>query len=237
MSDNSDLLFREVDEDVRRDQLIALWKRYGVYLVSAVVALVLIVVGYQFYDSRRDAALKAQSDRYKALTESIEALTPSEAAERLAAAAGDFSGGYRQLAGLQEAAALAKAGDHAAAAAAYDRVAAAARDRRVSAFAAWLAASERYAAGDSDGALAALAALSASGEPLARSATEMMGAIYLALEDIEAARAMFQSLAEDAATPPAMRARAGDVLALLSDGDAPGKEADAAPSPADEVQP
>jgi len=38
-------VFREVDEELRRDRLMALWKRFGPYLIGAAVALVLVVAG------------------------------------------------------------------------------------------------------------------------------------------------------------------------------------------------
>ncbi len=42
----SDIL-RQVDEDLRKEKLSNLWSRYGLYLVSAVIIIILAVVGYQ----------------------------------------------------------------------------------------------------------------------------------------------------------------------------------------------
>ena len=41
----SDDLFREVDEEVRQDRYIKIWKRYGIYVSALVVTIILITVG------------------------------------------------------------------------------------------------------------------------------------------------------------------------------------------------
>jgi len=42
----SDIL-RQIDEDLRKDRLSILWKRYGVYLIIILVIIILSVIGYQ----------------------------------------------------------------------------------------------------------------------------------------------------------------------------------------------
>ena len=42
----SDDLFREVDEEVRQDRYIKIWKRYGIYVSALVVTIILITVGW-----------------------------------------------------------------------------------------------------------------------------------------------------------------------------------------------
>jgi|TARA_B000000532_G_C18807213_1_gene379694 hypothetical protein len=51
----SDIL-RQVDEDLRKERLSNLWKKYGLYLVAFIIVIVLTVVGYQ---------LKASIDKSK----------------------------------------------------------------------------------------------------------------------------------------------------------------------------
>lgn len=217
MTDDSDLIFREVDEDVRRDRLVAIWKRYGVHVIAGLVLVIVAVLGWQWFEGRRDAALKAQSERYQALLTAIEGKDP---ADTLAVLSGPESRGlegiYATLAGFLRAGALARSGDHAAAAGLYDSLAADASDAHLAQYAAFLGAAERFAAGDSDGALLALDRLSASDISLRPSAMELSAAIHLSLGDAGTARPLLEKLAGDAATPPAMRARVGDLLALLA---------------------
>ena len=43
-------IFREVDEEVRREQLKKLWERYGTLLIAACVLLVVAVGGWRTYE-------------------------------------------------------------------------------------------------------------------------------------------------------------------------------------------
>ena len=42
----SDIL-RQVDEDLRKDRLLVLWKKYGYYLIGIIAVLIIFVIGYQ----------------------------------------------------------------------------------------------------------------------------------------------------------------------------------------------
>jgi len=44
----SDIL-RQVDEDLRKDRLLKIWKSYGIYIVGSILGLLLILSGYQYY--------------------------------------------------------------------------------------------------------------------------------------------------------------------------------------------
>jgi hypothetical protein len=40
-------IFREIDEEVRREQFMKLWERYGNLLIAACVVLVVAVAGWR----------------------------------------------------------------------------------------------------------------------------------------------------------------------------------------------
>ena len=46
----SDIL-RQVDEDLRKDKLFQLWKKYGLYLIAFIIIIVTSVIGYQISNS------------------------------------------------------------------------------------------------------------------------------------------------------------------------------------------
>ena len=46
----SDVL-RQIDEDLRKDRLINLWRKYGIYILSFIIIVILSVVGFQFKSS------------------------------------------------------------------------------------------------------------------------------------------------------------------------------------------
>lgn len=119
MSDES--LFREVDEEVRQEQFLKLWKRHGNAIIAACLAVVVAVAafkGWQYWQLRQaEAAAMAYFDAVKLGQES----KPTEEAKALA----DIShSGFGQLARLRRAAALAQAGKPDEAVAAFDALAA-----------------------------------------------------------------------------------------------------------------
>ncbi|MBX3505923.1 MAG: tetratricopeptide repeat protein [Parvibaculum sp.] len=112
-------LFREVEEDLRREQFSKLWEKYGLYVIGLAVAIVLVVaaiVGWRAWTHSR--AVEA-SARYEALVAEMAEAAPADSAAAFAAFADETSGGYRVLARLAEADRSLAAGDRDAALAAY----------------------------------------------------------------------------------------------------------------------
>lgn len=121
---SEDSLFREVDEEVRREQLAKLWQRYGNYVVAVSVLVIVLVAGikgWQYWQARQAEAAGAAYQQ--ALTQ-LEAGKTDEARQAFAEVASGSHKGYAALARLQVAAALAERGETAEAVAAYDKVAA-----------------------------------------------------------------------------------------------------------------
>jgi hypothetical protein len=100
-------IFREVEEDVRKERLEKLWKAYGEYVIALLVLAVLAVGGWQLW-------LRYQANqRAKASVEFVAAQHISDAAQAVAAydkLAKTAPGGYGQLAKLGQANALAASG-------------------------------------------------------------------------------------------------------------------------------
>jgi hypothetical protein len=116
-------IFNEVDEEVRREQLKKLWERYGNYLVALCVLVILGVAawrGYDWWQAKQAALSGAAFEQAAALAE---AGKHQEAEAAFAKLATDGTAGYRVLAGLRQAAELART-DSKAAVAAYDQIAA-----------------------------------------------------------------------------------------------------------------
>jgi hypothetical protein len=116
-------IFREVDEEVRREQLKRLWDRYGLFIVAAAV-LVVVGVGawraYQWYEARKAAEAGAA---YNAAAQLAQDGKPTEATAAFAQLAASGTPAYRTLARLREAEVTATR-DSAAAVAIFDEVAA-----------------------------------------------------------------------------------------------------------------
>jgi hypothetical protein len=116
-------VFREVDEDLRREQLKKVWQRYGNWIIAGAVLIVVIVGGYSVWQGIQNRQAAASGDRYNAAL--VTAETDLEAARtELQRLADEGAGDYPTLARMREASVLAQSGDELAAAAAFDEVAA-----------------------------------------------------------------------------------------------------------------
>ena len=209
-------IFREIDEELRRDNLIKLWSRYGRYIIAIAVFALVVAGGFVAWRDHQLSERRAQSTRYAgALTLAREGKEAD--AVKVFAAIAHEGGGYAILAAFEEAALLAKSGDREAAAAAYDRVAAASEfDPDLRGLAVLLSVMQRMPEADAQTTIDRLAPLTASGNPWRPSAIELTALARLKLQDKSGALALFKSLADDPATPQSLRARAAEMATALA---------------------
>ena len=213
-------IFREVDEDVRKDVYTRLWTAYGRYVIGGAVGIVLITAAWQGWSSWSLAQREADGARFIAALELTQQgrFGPAEAA--FAELAQDARRGYATLARLQRAAALAGAGDRTAAVAEYDALAAdSGVDETLRGLAALLAAQNLIDTANRETLARRLDPLLAEDSTWKYSARELSGLAALRFGDLEGARADFTALADDPATPQGVRARAAEILAAMGAGD------------------
>ena len=209
-------IFREIDEELRRDNLLKLWSRYGRYIIAIAVFALVVAGGFVAWRDHQLSERRAQSTRYAGAL--ILAREGKEAdAVKVFAAIAHEGGGYAILAAFEEAALLAKSGDREAAAAAYDRIAAASEfDSNLLGLAVLLSVMQRMPEADAQTTIDRLAPLTASGNPWRPSAIELTALARLKLQDKSGALALFKSLADDPATPQSLRARAAEMTVALA---------------------
>lgn len=123
MVDKNDALLREVDEELRREQLEKLWQKYGTYALVAAVLIVIGVGGTKWLEARRQAAAEAAGAAYHQAVASLAAGKGDDALKALGGIADNGPAGYAQLAKLQVAAAAAKAGKSAEALKSFEDIA------------------------------------------------------------------------------------------------------------------
>jgi len=116
-------LFREVEEEVRKERYKALAKRFGPYFVGLVLVVVLVVGGWFGWQAWQSSRADEDARAYVAAVGMLREGRSLEAADALAELAVEASGGYRALALLQRAGALEDEGMEAAAAESYRRLA------------------------------------------------------------------------------------------------------------------
>jgi len=211
----SDDLFREVDEEVRQEQYLLLWKKYGVYVVGAVLAAVVITVGVVVWRDMQRSEREANGEELLAVLAMVDD-RPDEALERLRQLGAQGTEGYRLLARLREAALLSKQGDNRGAVTVYDAVAAdSGYDQIYRDLARLLAVSHGMSVMDRGEVDNRLAPLLGDANPWRYSARELMATAAMAAGDTAAARDAFQALVDDTAAPTGVRARGAEMLAIL----------------------
>ena len=97
-------IFDEINEELKKDRMTALWERYAKYVISIVVAVVAgvsLTQGYSYYTQQRDAQ---SADVF------FNAILSDDVTGKLEAATEEFSDGYFLLAEFRLAAALAENG-------------------------------------------------------------------------------------------------------------------------------
>lgn len=212
---NTDSFIDEVTEEVRRDRLFALMRKYGWIAVVAVLALV-GGAGWNEYTKARDAAqAEAAGDAITA------ALGQSEAADRASAlaeaeAAGTLAGETRVVAAFLKAGELYDAGQTDAALAALAPLASDAvldpvyRDlailKTAMIGAGTLAPEQR---------IEMLAGIAAVGAPYQLLAEEQIAAAQIELGEIDAAIEGLRALAADANATSGLRRRAQQMIVAL----------------------
>ncbi len=119
MAEENEVLFKEIDEELRQDKANQMWKAYGNYVIGGAVALVLSVAGFQGWQSYDSKQRMARGEVF----ETAKVLAADNKIEDAIAAFGKIADenndGYAQLARFQEAGLLSKSGDFAGSAAAY----------------------------------------------------------------------------------------------------------------------
>jgi len=208
-------IFREIDEELRRENLLKLWSRYGKYIVAAVVAIVLVIGGIMAWRDHQADARRAQGGRFTSALAMARQGKEADAAKLFGALAQE-GGGYSVAGAFEQAELLAKAGDRKAAIAVYEKLAGSnGVDPEFRELAVLLSVMQSLPDADPKTAIERLQPLTASGNPWRASALDLTAAAKLKAGDRTGALEIYQKLADDLAAPQGLRARAAEMAAAL----------------------
>ncbi|PTW60461.1 hypothetical protein C8N35_10484 [Breoghania corrubedonensis] len=115
-------IFREVDEDLRRDRYGKLWKRLAPYIIGVAVLIVAGTGGYRFFEYRQAQQSAKAGDMLLTAIDEGNAGDHDKAREELAGLS-DATGGYAMLGSMRAASELAAAGDKDGALKAFSKIA------------------------------------------------------------------------------------------------------------------
>lgn len=212
---NSDSFFNEVAEEVRRERLFRLFRRYG-WIGAVLVALIVAGAAWNEWQKARDrAAAQAFGD---AVLTALDA--PDSAARAAALAALDVPAGSDEAAALVALmiAGEAAGGDPAARAAALAALGPVAADESLTPRYRDLAILQRALLDDgADPAArrAALEPLTAQGRPYRSVVQEQLALLALSEGDTDTARNLFAALQDDPEAPQGLRQRAAQLIVVL----------------------
>ncbi|MFO1068167.1 MAG: tetratricopeptide repeat protein [Geminicoccaceae bacterium] len=212
----SEEFIREVDEELQRDRLNTLWRRYGRVVIAAAVLLVVGVAAQQAWLAWQASQQAKVATQYAEIDGQMREGTFADAAREFDALAANAPAGFVELARLREAAAADALKDPAARAAALDKLASDPKaDPLLRDLAVLLAVSGELDSGDPATLQGRLAPLAAAGQPWRNSAREMQALLYIRTGETEKARPILDELTKDAAATPAQQQRVAAILQSL----------------------
>lgn len=219
-------IFKEIDEELRQERLLNLWKKLGPWVIGLAVVIVLAVGGYQLW------TYLARQDRQADTAALVAAAAPigdenfEDAIKKLSALQPELDGDMRALARFREAQARLGAEDETGAVAVLNGVAADSDvSKRLRDLAVIYATALDLDRASFDEVSTRLTPLTEPDNVWRFSARELLGFAAMKAERPDTARTHFETVSTAADAPAGFRRRAGQMLDLI--GPAGGKTATA----------
>jgi hypothetical protein len=213
---SDEAFLREVDDAVRASDLSSFWKRYGRWLLGAIVAALLAFGGYIIWQNRVQAAADKQSEVFVDAIDKLQAGDKKGAGVLLAKLSKADQPGYRAMAQLVQANLESENGDVKKAIAAYAKVAA--DDSLPQPFRDLALIRQTSAEFDvlpPQKVIDRLKPLAVSGNPWFGSAGEMTAMAYMKIGKDNLAGPIFAQIAKQQNLPQSQRARATQMAGAL----------------------
>ena len=215
MTDESDALLREVDEELRRDQLKKLWEQYGTYFVIGAGLILVGIGGTQWWQGRKVAAAEAAGAKFEDALSLAASGKTEDAQKALAAIAATSQDSYAMLARLRLAGDANKAGKPDDAMAAYDAVAKSASDPLIKDYARLQLATLKIDSADWTDMQNRLTDLIGDKNPWRYPARELLGLSALKAGKLDEARQTLAPISADPRVPQAIRERASALMSIV----------------------
>ncbi|WBO23371.1 tetratricopeptide repeat protein [Sphingomonas abietis] len=213
---NNEAFFREVDDEVRREQTARLARRYGVIVAVLVLLALAAFGGTLWWRSHQNAVAGERGDQFMAAMASISAGKDDDARKQLDALAGTGVKGYAPLSRMLEADMLVRERKEKQAATAFLNISQDSSAPQQLRDAALLRATTlQFDTLPPQQVVDRLKPLAVTGNPWFGSAGEMTGIAYMKLNHPKLAGAMFVAMTKDKAVPASLRARVAQLAADL----------------------
>lgn len=211
----NEAFLREVDEELRRDELAGLWKRWGRWLLALIALGLIAFAGWLWWRDYQAKQAGLEGEKLSAAVEQLSANQVDRAAPALKELTRSERPGYRSAAHLAEGALAAQRGDLQGASATFGSVAA---DTRVGQPLRDLALIRQTTAEfdtlPPDQVIARMRPLAQKQSPYFGSAGELVAIAHLKAGRTKDAGAIFAALAADPAVPATIRSRAAQMASV-----------------------
>lgn len=213
MVDNNDSFIREVNDELRSEQVKMAWRKFAPIIIGAALLIVLGTAGYRGYEYWHSHRSSGAGDQFLAALTLANEGKNDEATAALAALEKDGYGAYAVLARMRSATVQAQKGDAAAAIAAFTDIG---KDNSVPQVirdvahmrAAWLLIDT----GTYEQVSAEVEAMATPTDAMRHSAREALGLAAYKAGDMARAREWFEQITEDAEAPRNVANRARMLL-------------------------
>lgn len=212
----NEAFYREVDEELRREQIAKGWSRYGTYVILGIILLIAAIGAYFYWQHRQEVKAGETAEQLTQTFEEIQKGNAKQALPKLDAIAAEGQPGYRAAALMTKADIALGSGDEAGAIAAFKAIA---EDAKLADPYRNLALIRQtaieYDKLQPDVVIARLKALAAPGNPWFGSAGEMVAVAHLKKNQPRQAAPIFAAMAADQSLPPSIRSRAVQMASAL----------------------
>ncbi len=222
---NNDAFIREVDDELRREQMSHIGRRYGLWIVGAVLLALAAFGGWTWWQHHRNSVAGEQGEKLAIALDDVSAGRSAQATAAVQALTTSDRDAVRATALLTQADLLLSKNDRKGAAAAFGKVAA--DDSLAQPFRDLALVRQTAVEYDSlapQAVIDRLRGLADKGSPWLGSAGEMVAIAYLRLNKPSQAGETYRLIAQTDAVPETIRARAVQMAGSLG--------VDAAPTPA-----
>ncbi|PZU88868.1 MAG: hypothetical protein DI528_04050 [Shinella sp.] len=223
MVDNNDSFIREVNDELRSEQVKMVWRKFAPIIIGVALLIVLGTAGYRGYEYWHSHRSSGAGDQFLAALTLANQGKNDEATAALAALEKDGFGAYAVLARMRSATVQAQKGDAAAAIAAFTEIG---KDTSVPQVirdvahmrAAWLLIDS----GTYEQVSAEVESMATPTDAMRHSAREALGLAAYKAGDMARAREWFEQITEDAEAPRNVANRARMLLDnIIASGKAP----------------
>lgn len=208
-------IFREIDEEIRRDKATEFWKKYQNWIIALALLIVAATGGWRYYEYQRRIAAEEAGAKFQAAVQLAQQGKTAEAEGAFEAIARGKASGYALLARLR-AAAEAAAQDRAQGVKLFDAIGADPTiDRTFRELARLRAAILAIDSASLDEARKRLEPLAGADGVYRHTAREMLALAAFRAEDFDTAARWLDTIIVDAQTPASVRQRATALQALI----------------------